>query len=84
MGGGESREILARALELVVMVIEMEPGFRDFGFFFFFLFIFYSFQYVSSSTVETRRIHEEKRFQGSSRTRRNDWTICNFGKSDNR
>lgn len=37
MGSGESREILARALELVVMVIEMEPGFRDFGFFFFYL-----------------------------------------------
>lgn len=59
MGSGESREILARALELVVMVIEMEPGFRDFGFFFFF-FIYLLFISVceleySRNTTNTRR-----------------------------
>lgn len=57
MGSGESREILARALELVVMVIEMEPGFRDFGFFFFIYLLFISvceLEY-SRNTTNTRR-----------------------------
>lgn len=53
MGSGESREILARALELVVMVIEMEPGFRDFGFFFFFYLSFIHFSMWA-------RVHESK------------------------